>query len=268
MRYPGGKHRLGRRIAEYIESIRPKGMEYYEPFLGMASVFKNIKPPRHGSDIDCSVINMWLWGIKGWVAPYEITREQWWAAKGLPQCHPLRAFAGYQLSHGGKFFAAYANPSTPLVRQFAEIASRSLSQISSTMKIHELSIKPYWEVNPENAILYLDPPYPGAEKVYQFDSMNYHHFFLWASKLAKNNIVIVSGYSDSPYPSNFEAVRWFESKQGLTNKFIRPVTECLFKVHYPTVQQIQEISQWTLPERSSKSTFIEKSGGIGTPMAT
>lgn len=214
--------------------------------MGMGSVIRKMRGPRFGSDIDCSLINMWKWAVKGWVPPTNISREQFYAGRGLPKDHPLRAFIGYECAFGAKFFASYAQSQAwHAVQNYAEVGSRALVKAAEEMKGVELCCQSYDKLNPENAVLYLDPPYAGHAKVHQYGDMNYQHFFLWASGLAmKGNIVLVSGYSYAPYPSNFEIVYSVASRIGMKGPDIESVTECLFRVNPPTKAQVQEIQEW------------------------
>lgn len=243
MRYPGGKSRIGRRISEYLESIRESGQSYYEPFLGMASVFSKMISPRYGSDIDCGIINMWKWGIQGWVPPKSVSREEHEAAKNLPEGHPLKMFIGTQCSFGGKYFASYA---TGKIRgkefNFAKNGSDTLVKTAAKMKDAVLECKPYWKVNPENAILYLDPPYINHAAVHNNSLMNYPKFFVWASYLAIKNEVIVSGYENAAYPSNFIVIARFGSRIGMEGEKVKDVTEALFRVIPPSKKQLQEMT--------------------------
>lgn len=56
------------------------------------------------------------------------------------------------------------------------------------------------------AILYLDPPYEGANNTYKTGNFDSAAFYDWAYKMSKNNIVVISSYkvNDKRFESVFE----------------------------------------------------------------
>ena len=79
MRYMGGKHRQGPKIAEFVTRALKPGMSYYEPFCGAMGVAYRVIPaaakagleiPIIGlSDVNESVITMWRRALDGWAQP-------------------------------------------------------------------------------------------------------------------------------------------------------------------------------------------------------
>ena len=113
MQYLGGKrtHSLGKKIAD---TIAPKGL-WFEAFAGGLSV--SVELARYGPgivmDIHPGLIALYQACMLGYVPPLNVTKEEYHAAKALPDSDPLKAFIGFACSFGGKWFGGYAkdNPS-------------------------------------------------------------------------------------------------------------------------------------------------------------
>jgi DNA adenine methylase len=108
MRYLGGKSRLAKPIAEILESLRPIGAPFFDPFCGGLNVTAAMTGERHANDIVRPLIVLYQEWIRGWRPP-PIDEEgyQWIKAIRDPN-DPITAFAGFGLAFGGQYFSGYA----------------------------------------------------------------------------------------------------------------------------------------------------------------
>src|SRR5690606_25333346 len=92
-----------------------------------------------------------------------LSREEWNAARELPDSNPLKAFAGFGCSFGGKWFDGYARSHG---RNYADENGRACVRRVSALRaagcslhcIDFLSVEPF----DFGGVLYLDPPYRGV----------------------------------------------------------------------------------------------------------
>jgi DNA adenine methylase len=109
MRYMGGKGRVARQLSEVILTSTT-GRDYYlEPFIGGAYMFARMAPHFRfpaGGDAMKDTALYWQAIRDGWEPPEWISREEYKALK-TAEPSPLRAFAGFGCSFGGKWFGGY-----------------------------------------------------------------------------------------------------------------------------------------------------------------
>lgn len=106
MRYLGGKFRIGRKIAEVVA---PRGV-WWEPFCGGLNVSRHLAAYGPGlvSDSHAALIAMYLAVRGGWEPPESVSREEYAAARALPDSDPRKAFCGFACSFSGDWFKGYA----------------------------------------------------------------------------------------------------------------------------------------------------------------
>ena len=184
MRYLGGKTRIAKRLAEQINRFREPGAPFWDPFCGGLSMAVALGGEGLVSDAHPALIAVYRAVAAGWDPPKTLTESEWRAAKELPDSDPLKAFAGFGCSFGGKWFGGYAAPapeyfynanSKPRLdgssregeriapKDFADEARRALLRDVPTLTtrgcvfdcVDFLSITPV----DLGALLYLDPPY-------------------------------------------------------------------------------------------------------------
>jgi DNA adenine methylase len=195
MRYFGGKARIGKSIAEVINTLNGT---YWEPFCGMFSVGKYVKHRRIATDLHTDLI-MLLKAIRdGWLPPEAVTEDEYNQLK-TAEPSPLRAFAGFGCSNSGKFFGGYARESSG--RNFAKNAASSLEKLRPMIQGVDFRCVEYSSNIPAD-IIYCDPPYDGTcgFTVGKFSSED---FWQWATKRSRDSIVLVSEYNA---PRNFSVV--------------------------------------------------------------
>lgn len=204
MQYLGGKSRIARPIADTLLSLRGGRRSYIEPFLGGASVAALVVASFDRallSDAVPDVALLWEAAIAGHEFPSTLSRDEWDALRHDPEPSALRAFAGFGVSFGGKWFAGYAKPS-PKGYDYAAGAARSIAKKARGMQGAEVCQADYREVlalADADTAVYLDPPYAGTTEygaARGFDSGE-----MWEharAAVARGSLVLVSEYNAPP----------------------------------------------------------------------
>ena len=195
MQYFGGKHRISRDLALFIQYFVT---DYYvEPFCGACHVGLKIEAPNKiFADVNEDLILMYNSLLDGWIPPLSVSKEEYDALrKTAPGLTPLRAFAGFGCSFAGKFFGGYArcsrgddyagNARNSLLRDYAGNARNSLYLCSDYRSV------PY----PEGSLVYCDPPYAGTTKYYGTPPFSHDYFWQFCRELSATCTVLVSEYS-------------------------------------------------------------------------
>lgn len=165
MHYLGGKSKQAAGIVSVIETLS-KYRHVVDPFMGGASMtaaFARRHFTVEASDIVAPLVAMWQHALTGWRPDYDdITREQWEAAKKLPDSDPLKAFFGFGCSFGGKWFCSPAiGPNSGCIPTYAMSARSSISRKADTMAIGvTITCRSFFDIAPiAGVVLYCDPPY-------------------------------------------------------------------------------------------------------------
>jgi len=210
MQYFGGKQRIAKRIAEFINAHNPK--VYLEPFCGSCNVGCLIQAEqRIFSDIHPQLIAMWENLMAGWEPPEQVSEEQYRVAQEgfLPDY--LTGFIGFACSYSGKWFGGYARNSRG--DNFARQGARSLTKKSKLLAGSEFVLCDYQQAIlavPE-ALIYCDPPYNGTTKYKGTPDFDSEVF--WESCRRPN--VFVSEYTA---PSGFREVLTIETNCEIRGK--------------------------------------------------
>ena len=232
MRYLGGKSRIRKHIAGYLESIRKPDQVYFEPFVGGAWVLQEMTGKRIASDGNFALIEMYRSLQNGWVPPESITKEQYaeYKAKQDPR-DPMTAFVGIGCSFAGKWFGGFASSKD---RNYCLNAKNSL--LSQTPKIAQCNfVNGTFETHTvgDGWLIYCDPPYQGTTSYSAFSGFDHNKFWKIMRSWSGKNTVIISEYSA---PEDFECVLEIETKTDMRfsdgNK--RHTTEKLFKLKTTT----------------------------------
>jgi len=198
MHYLGGKFRVGKQIANFLNNLRESNQPYWEPFVGAAWVLMRIKDtPNYASDIHYELIEMWKALQQGWIPPNKISENEYSLAKrGI--CSPeLTAFIGFGCSWGGKYFGGYARDSTN--RNYAQNAKNSLlKQITqvSTTKFFQADYSSCETPN-EQMLIYCDPPYIDTTKYSMV--LDYESFWKRCKTLSLSGHTVVVSEYQAPY---------------------------------------------------------------------
>ncbi len=229
MQYLGGKKRIAKQIIDFISPYL-KGVRYYlEPFVGSCAVIENINhEKRYASDGNKYLIEMYQALQNGWIPPRNITKEEYDYVKNHKEENlPLTAFVGIGCSYSAKWFGGYSKNNTG--RNYALNAHNTLLAQLPKIKNIVFKYKDYQECEPNNALVYCDPPYANTTKYDLFNGFDSNEFWNKVREWSKNNIVFVSEYQA---PEDFETVLEIETRTDMRskeNKMI-PRIEKLFRL--------------------------------------
>lgn len=226
MRYLGGKVRICKQIAKFLESKRKPNQEYLEPFLGGASVFCEMSNPRFGSDINTPLITMWKALMAGWVPPDTVSEELYKEYKNSkPMGDPLTAFIGIGCSYSGKWFGGFARDGTG--RNYCKNAKNQLLKKKGKLLHSVIRFGCYWEWCPVGMLIYCDPPYEDTTQYDYCKGFDHGKFWDTMRDWSKNNDVYISEYKA---PDDFKCVLEIETKTDMHEKSKSIRIERLFSV--------------------------------------
>lgn len=198
MRYLGGKTRIAKQLAAVIDQHRRPGQLAWDAFCGglSMSVALSKNGPVCSTDANAALINLYLSVQRGWIAPDDVTEEIYQSARALPDTDPMKAFCGFGMSFGGKWFGGRAKL-TP--GKFAPgVSRRSLERTTRGLEIRHMDFM-LEAPGPVDAILYLDPPYSGTQAYPGMPAFDSDLFWERARAWAQFTTVFVSEYtSDWP----------------------------------------------------------------------
>lgn len=200
MRYLGGKSRIAGWLAEQFKRCY-KGQPYFEPFVGAAWVMSRFTTPdhRHGNDICKPLICLFEALGQGWRPPERVSEDEYRALQEAP-LSPLKAFAGFGCSWGGKWFGGYARSGE---RNYASNARNSLLKQAPHLHNVHWTCRDYREAQPDGFFIYADPPYRNTT-CYDY-STNFDSDTFWDTMRywSRRNTVLVSEYWA---PRDFKAI--------------------------------------------------------------
>lgn len=243
MQYHGGKERVAKDLAEAIRSYGADCTHYLEPFMGGASIFARVAPhfPGRaiGADYDLDVASLWsAVSAGGWEPPTELTREQYDALKASGEPSPLRAFAAFGCSFGGKKWGGYSSPDPRPGRKSRAMAAR-LGILEKQEGILGASVAraDYRAFAPgTGTLVYADPPYAGTTG-YTTGAWDAGEF--WTTMTAWSRAGAVVLVSEYEAPEAWESV-WSRERQvsmGLDKSKV--ATEKLF-IYKPTAARREQ----------------------------
>ena len=223
MKYLGGKHGIGKLLAEFMSKKCPPDSVngYIEPFCGSLGVFKNVTNYGYkkyiASDLQSDLIEMWKKIQNNSLKiPDEISETKYNELKTAKSPNALRAVAGFGLSFGGKFFAGYAQKwAGNSGRNFLKEFKTSIEKIKPSIRKNNVYFynKSYSNYHPTNMLIYCDPPYKSTEG-YSTGDFDSDLFWETMRKWSKHNCVFIS---EENAPSDF-AVVWKKQKRRTLDK--------------------------------------------------
>jgi DNA adenine methylase len=232
MRYVGSKRKIAKRILAEILSRRGDRNLYWEPFVGGCNSFSIIAPYFHkayGSDAHLDLIMMWQAVMDGWTPPESITEDEYNALRHA-EPSPLRAFAGFGGSFGGKWFGGYQSNGSPRNYQ-AESARAVIS------RRRELGDSPVQFAScsydrglaTSNMVVYCDPPYASTLGYKGTDAFDHAAFWQWCRDQADHGaLVFVSEYTA---PEDVACIAEFDHRMSVSLTTDRKTTvERLFMI--------------------------------------
>ena len=225
MKYLGGKHGIGKQIAEFLLTIcNDKVIDgYLEPFCGSLGVFKhmtNIEKYKKfiASDIQPDLIEMWKQIQNNKLKiPNNIDEKEYNRLKISKSPNPMKAVAGFGLSFGGKYFAGYAQKwAGNSGRNFLNEFKSSIEKIKPYIQKNNVTFynKSYTGFHPHNMLIYCDPPYKDTEG-YSTGDFDSDLFWDTMRKWSKDNCVFIS---EESAPKDFIVVWKKQKRRTLDSK--------------------------------------------------
>lgn len=236
MRYFGGKAKVAKHLAGFLNSYLEDGQPFVDLFCGSCNVISKIGGGREraANDLHYELICMHKAVQDGTYKPKRITEVEYKHIKDNKSEYApwLVAFVGFGLSFSGKYFGGFARCNRG--DDYFSNCVNSTTKKHLTMQDVLFSHGSYDECAlPENALIYCDIPYRGTTG-YSTGLFSHKEFYAWAAvKQAEGFNVLVSEYEHN-VPSGWEVVWRHESKKDIRNKggvqektvevLMRPVT--------------------------------------------
>lgn len=195
MQFQGGKARQAQAIGKVLKAIdRPN---YVEPFVGGAWVLKEVASHFDkvtASDLHLDLVLLYQALQDGWEPPSELSEPEYQALK-IAEPSPLRAFAGYGCSFGGKWFGGYARGHTS-----PATGARSLMRKAALLGPVLFQHCDYGEQVPDaQAAVYCDPPYRNRTRLTQVPPFDHDRFWRTMNAWVDDGaIVLISEETAAP----------------------------------------------------------------------
>ena len=218
MRYYGGKARIAKKVAEFINGQLQDGQAYYEPFCGACNVTQHIDKDRevHASDSNKYLIAFWQAVQAGWQPPSVVSEAEYLRVKAnKDEDLAVSAFVGFGCSFAGKFFRGYARGGEG--RSYSANAANSTAKKAKGLGSVAFDCQPFEKVQvTPGSLVYCDIPYRNTEGYSKaaggFDHDSFYH---WGKKLIEEgSTVLVSEYSHN-VPEGAEVIWSKASKQDM-----------------------------------------------------
>lgn len=217
MRYMGGKFRQSKAICQVLKPFVNEDTVYVEPFCGgmwsAARVARELHPKKMIlNDVNRPLMLLWekclAEGCDWLPVDAELIEREYPKYKVTRDGNdPLTAWYGFGLSFGGKWFGGVArghNMDGTSYVNGTKIEAMNKKIDSLRLVKTELHTGSYKDLEiPNEAVVYLDPPYEGRTKAHHFDRFDYGEFWQWVRELSKRCIVFTSCFD---CPEDFETV--------------------------------------------------------------
>ena len=213
MQYLGGKSKIRKQIAAFLESLRKPNQVYFEPFVGGGWVLQEMSGDRIASDGNKALIAMYQALQDGWIPPDFVSEDEYNQVKlDCDKNSPMLAFCGFGCSFAGKWFGGYARSEGKDC--YAATSKRSLMKQLPMIQDVKFEHRLFHEWSPKNALIYCDPPYQGTTQYGAFDGFDHELFWQTVRDWVNNgNTVVVSEYNA---PDDFVCVKEMTSQMGLS----------------------------------------------------
>jgi len=169
----GGKGRIAKYILPIILKDRKPEQWYVEPFCGGCNSLNMVEGLRIASDIHYELIEYFKSLLNGWLPPMYINEDDYKFIKqyGTPA---LKAYVGFSLSFGGKYFGSQARESAGVKGAYDSLRKINHTAYTNAIKQQKLLAGvnffcgSYDKVKiPPRSVIYCDPPYNGVESYTQ-----------------------------------------------------------------------------------------------------
>ena len=219
MKYLGGKQRLGKHISPFLHEVWKNNNNlngYMEPFCGSLGVLKNMTNIETNkiiaNDYHPDLIELWNDVKDGrFEYPMSISEEEYFDAKQLKSPNAYKAFVGFGMSFGGRYFGAYSQKYLNGKKEdFCKEMVKSLLRTAPKIQNVKFINKDYRTLKPKKMLVYCDPPYAYTKfpikyrrDVKKYDVFDSEEFWDVIREWSKDNVVIVS---EMNAPSDFVEV--------------------------------------------------------------
>lgn len=191
----GSKARHAKEILPIILKDRVEGQWYVEPFVGGANVIDKVDGNRIGSDQHFYLIKLLdaMSKYEHWIPPRNVSEEDYKSGRGLDD-PVLKAYIGFCLSYGGKWFGGYRRDNSGKRNYSLEAYKNYMTQAPKLCGVKFKNCD-YLDLEiPPNSIIYCDPPYQGTTG-YATGIFDHEKFWQWCrSKVSEGHKVFVSEY--------------------------------------------------------------------------
>jgi len=238
MKYLGGKQRLGKHIAPILHILWDSNNcnGYIEPFCGSLGVFQHMTDLTGAKSIIANdyhpdLIALWKEVQNGtFTPPLSVSEEEYNKAKILKSPNSTKAFIGFGMSFGGRYFGAFASKYLGKKKEdFCKEMTNSLKRIAPKIRAPRVKFtnSKYQSLRPTNKFIYCDPPYEYNKYPikYRTDTKHYdvfdnEEFWNIMRKWSKTNLVIISETSAPPdFIEIWNAERYRSAAQSTKTRF-------------------------------------------------
>jgi hypothetical protein len=199
VRYLGGKTQISKELAQVLNTYRRDGRDFLDPFCGSLAISRALGGCGVASDVSLPLISLYRAIAAGWRPPQVFSRDEWEAAKSLPDENPLKGFAGFGCSFRGLYFSGYAGGYVgPVSNHGAFAAAKVLTRdvIELVKRGVRFECRDFFDIQPTRGyFLYLDPPYRGTAGYSGTQPINYDRFYARVEEWAYYGPVLISEYA-------------------------------------------------------------------------
>ena len=220
MQYFGGKHRISKRLSQYLNSQLKDNQPFVDLFCGSCNVISKIDDNRLriANDKHKYLIAMWKALQDGWLPPDKISREEYVFIRDNKDDSPyLAGFVGFACSFAGRWFEGYAYNSKGY--NYCLSSKRSCINKLSNLNNVEFYNLNYDKVNiPKGSLVYCDIPYKGSKPYCKKEVgiFDHYEFYQWVRDNSSTYDIYISEYKEN-VPEDFEIVWEMESRKIIRN---------------------------------------------------
>ena len=215
---------LDKTVVDMLETVLKTDREFLKTLIVSRDEFFKIrsKEEKTAEDELKLLVNSFGNGRKGYIYGKVNSDLKYQLAMDVITNHDI--FEGYKQTRTYKELVANYEKELQLGRLQHLRNLERLEQLQKLQQLERLqqlkgdAIQPFtafdykYFSNLTNAIIYLDPPYEGADSFYHENEMDYEKFYDWAVMMSHNNIVLISSYTMSD--ERFEEVYNFDKARS------------------------------------------------------
>ena len=244
MKYLGGKQRLGKHIAPILHYLWESNdyTGYLEPFCGSLGVFQHMTELNGAktivaNDYHPDLIELWKEVQNDtFTPPLSVSEEEYNQAKLLNSPNALKAFIGFGMSFGGRYFGAFATKYLGDKKEdFCKEMANSIKRIGPKLRFPKVKFtnSRYQSLRPKNKLIYCDPPYQQSKypikyrtDIKYYDEFDNEEFWNIMRKWSKSNLVIISETSAPPdFVEVWNTQRYRSAAQSTKTRFKSETTK-------------------------------------------